>query len=79
MENDENTIKFYEAYVAAVIAKGTEETAKPAVIKKIAESYNTIGATYANTDKVKAVEYFNKTLAIDPTNAYALSSIKQLK
>jgi Tfp pilus assembly protein PilF len=79
MENDENTIKFYEAYVAAVIAKGAEETAKPAVIKKIAESYNTIGATYANTDKVKAVEYFNKTLAIDPTNAYALSSIKQLK
>jgi tetratricopeptide (TPR) repeat protein len=79
MENDENTIKFYEAYVAAVTAKGAEETAKPAVIKKIAESYNTIGAIYANTDKVKAVEYFNKTLVIDPTNAYALSSIKQLK
>ncbi len=79
MENDENTIKFYEAYIAAVTAKGAEETAKPAVIKKIAESYNTIGATYANTDKVKAVEYFNKTLVIDPTNAYALSSIKQLK
>lgn len=79
MENDENTIKFYEAYVAAVTAKGAEETAKPAVIKKIAESYNTIGATYANTDKVKAVEYFSKTLVIDPTNAYALSSIKQLK
>ncbi|MEY4432264.1 MAG: hypothetical protein RLZZ44_394 [Bacteroidota bacterium] len=79
MENDANTIKFYETYVAAVTAKGAEELAKPAVIKKIAESYNTIGATYANTDKVKAVEYFNKTLAIDPTNAYALSSIKQLK
>jgi tetratricopeptide (TPR) repeat protein len=79
LDNDANTIKFYEAYVAAVIAKGADEVAKPAVAKKIAESYNTIGATYANTDKVKAVEYFNKTLAIDPTNAYALSSIKQLK
>jgi Tfp pilus assembly protein PilF len=79
MENDENTIKFYETYVTAVSAKGAEELAKPAVIKKIAESYNTIGATYANTDKVKAIEYFNKTLAIDPANAYALSSIKQLK
>jgi tetratricopeptide (TPR) repeat protein len=79
LDNDANTIKFYEAYVAAVTAKGAEEVAKPAVAKKIAESYNTIGATYANTDKVKAVEYFNKTLAIDPTNAYALSSIKQLK
>jgi tetratricopeptide (TPR) repeat protein len=46
---------------------------------KFIESYNTMAAAYANTDKVKAVEYFNKTLAIDPTNAYALSSIKQLK
>ena len=79
LDNDANTIKYYEAYVAAVTAKGADEVAKPAVVKKIAESYNTIGATYANTDKVKAVEYFNKTLAIDPTNAYALSSIKQLK
>ena len=79
IDNDANTIKYYEAYVAAVTAKGANEVAKPAVVKKIAESYNTIGATYANTDKVKAVEYFNKTLAIDPTNAYALSSIKQLK
>ena len=79
LDNDANTIKFYEAYVAAVTAKGPEEVAKPAVAKKIAESYNTIGATYANTDKAKAIEYFNKTLAIDPTNAYALSSIKQLK
>lgn len=79
LDNDANTIKYYEAYVAAVTAKGADEVAKPAVIKKIAESYNTIGATYANSDKAKAIEYFNKTLAIDPTNAYALSSIKQLK
>ncbi|MEY4963729.1 MAG: hypothetical protein RLZZ323_1048 [Bacteroidota bacterium] len=79
LDNDANTIKYYEAYVAAVTAKGADEVAKPAVVKKIAESYNTIGATYANTDKAKAVEYFNKTLVIDPTNAYALSSIKQLK
>ncbi len=79
LENDENTIKNYELYVASVTSKGPEEVAKPAVIKKIAESYNTIGAIYANTDKLKAVEYFNKTLVIDPTNAYALSSIKQLK
>ena len=79
LDNDANTIKYYEAYVAAVTTKGADEVAKPAVVKKIAESYNTIGATYANTDKAKAVEYFNKTLVIDPTNAYALSSIKQLK
>ena len=27
----------------------------------------------------KAIEYFNKTLALDPTNEYAQSSIKTLK
>lgn len=79
LENNEMTIKNYEAYIAAVTAKGAEELAKPAVVKKIAESYNTIGATYATTDKVKAIEYFNKTLALDPANAYALNSIKILK
>lgn len=79
LDDDANTIKNYEAYVAAVSAKGADELAKPAVVKKLIESYNSIGAAYANTDKVKAVEYFNKTLVIDPANAYALSSIKQLK
>ena len=46
---------------------------------KLLEAYNTTAASYANTDKVKAVEYFNKTLAIDPTNAYAQDSISKLK
>lgn len=46
---------------------------------KLIESYNNMAASFANTDKMKAVEYFNKTLAIDPTNKYALDSIKILK
>ena len=79
LDNDPLTIKFYDAYVAAVTEKGADELAKPAVTKKVIESYNTIGASYANTDKVKAIEYFNKTLTIDPTNAYATASLKTLK
>ena len=79
LENDELTIKYYNDYVAIVTEKGPEELAKPAVIKKIIESYNTAGASYANTDKAKAIEYFNKTLAIDPANQYALDSVKSLK
>ncbi|PWA05722.1 tetratricopeptide repeat protein [Flavobacterium laiguense] len=79
LENDELMVKNYEEYVNIVTAKGPEELAKPAVIKKIVESYNTSAASYANTDKVKAKEYFNKTLAIDPTNQYALDSLKALK
>jgi tetratricopeptide (TPR) repeat protein len=79
LENDELTIKYYSDYVNIVTEKGPEELAKPAVIKKIIESYNTSAASYANTDKNKAIELFNKTLAIDPANQYALDSLKALK
>jgi tetratricopeptide (TPR) repeat protein len=79
LENDEMTIKYYNDYVAIVTEKGPEELAKPAVVKKIIESYNTAAASYANTDKTKAIEYFNKTLALDPANQYALDSLKSLK
>jgi hypothetical protein len=77
LENDANTTKFYEEYVRVVTEKGAEEVTKAKA--KIMESYNNIGANYANTDKAKAKEYFNKTLAIDPTNAYAISSLATLK
>ena len=79
MGNDEMTIKYYDAYVAKVTEKGPEELAKPATIKKVIEAYNTTAASYANTDKVKAKEYFAKTLALDPTNNYATESLKLLK
>jgi predicted Zn-dependent protease len=71
LEKDDVMTKNYEDYVAKVTALGAEETAKPAVKAKIIESYNNIAASYANTDKAKAIEYFNKTLALDPANAYA--------
>lgn len=77
LQNDANTTKFYEEYVRVVTEKGPEEVTKAKA--KIMESYNNIGANYANTDKAKAKEYFNKTLAIDPTNAYATSSLASLK
>jgi cytochrome c-type biogenesis protein CcmH/NrfG len=79
LENDEMTIKYYGDYVRIVTEKGPEELAKPAVVKKVIESYNTTGASYANSDKSKAIEFFNKTLTIDPANQYALESLKSLK
>lgn len=79
LENDEMTIKFYDAYVTKVTEKGPEELAKPAVVKKIVEAYNTTAASYGNKDKVKAIEYFTKTLALDPANDYATKSLALLK
>lgn len=79
LENDEMIIKYYQEYIDIVTAKGEEELAKPAVKTKFIESYNAIAAAYANTDKVKAKEYFAKTLALDATNEYAIQSLKTLK
>jgi tetratricopeptide (TPR) repeat protein len=77
--NDEMTIKYYENYIAKMTEKNAEELLKPTTIKKLVESYNNIAASYANTDKTKAIEYFNKTLTIDPVNPYATESLAKLK
>lgn len=79
LDNDEMMIKYYQEYITKATEKGPEELAKPAVKAKFIESYNNIAASYANTDKVKAKEYFAKTLALDPTNPYATESLKLLK
>lgn len=77
LEKDDLMAKYYEDYMKVVTEKGDEEVTKQK--SKFIEAYNNIGAFYANTDKSKAIEYFNKTLALDPTNNYALESIKLLK
>lgn len=79
LEKDDLMVQNYEDYVAKTTELGAEELAKDAVKAKIIESYNNIAASYANTDKSKAIEYFNKSLVIDPANKYATESIKILK
>ena len=79
LEKDDMMVKYYEDYLKVVTEKGPEELEKKAVKAKVIESYNNIAASYANTDKAKAIEYFNKTLALDPTNNYAIESLKTLK
>lgn len=77
MEADEMMAKYYQEYIDVVTAKGDEEIAKNKA--KFIEAYNNIAAVYANTDKMKAKEFLNKTLALDPANAYAIESMKLLK
>jgi tetratricopeptide (TPR) repeat protein len=76
--DDELMIKYYQQYIDIVTKKGPEEMAKATVKGKLIEAYNTMAA-YANTDKMKAIELFNKTLAIDPENGYAKQSVEMLK
>src|SRR6218665_212524 len=77
LENEENIIKYYQDYIRVVTEKGQEEIDKNK--PKFIESYNNIGSSYANTDKMKAKKIFNKTLAIDPANKFATSELKPLK
>jgi tetratricopeptide (TPR) repeat protein len=77
LENDDMMAKYYEDYLRVVTEKGAEEVTKNKA--KFMEAYNNIAAVYANSDKAKAIEYFNKTLALDPANEYALNSIKMLQ
>ena len=77
LEKEDMIIKYYEDYLRVVTEKGPEEVVKNKT--KFIESYNNIAASYANTDTTKAREYFNKTLELDPTNAYATESLKSLK
>ncbi len=77
LENDEMMASYYQQYIDVVTAKGEAEVTKNK--SKFIESYNNIAAHYANTDKAKAIELFNKTLALDPANNYAIESLKLLK
>ena len=69
-------VPFYEKYIELVTVTKPEKAA--ANKAGLIESYNNLGAYAAATDKEKAKEYFNKTLALDPQNALALDNIKYL-
>lgn len=76
LNNDDVMAVNYEKYIEIVIAKGDLEITKN--IKNVTDSYNSIAAYYAinKKDNEKAKEYFAKTLALDPTNEYATSAMK---
>lgn len=66
----------YDKYIAIVNGKGEAEIAKQK--DNLIGAYSDAGAYYAVTDKVKAKEYFNKALALDPTDQYAKSELSKL-
>jgi len=79
LENNEVMKKNYEDFVSKATEKGPEEMAKPLVKKKLIEAYNNIASTYLTSDKVKAKEYVNKSLGLDPTDKRALDLLAFLK
>jgi predicted Zn-dependent protease len=69
----------YDEYIRIVTAKGEAEVAKPAIKANLIEAYSNAGGYYAVTDKAKAIEYFNKAIALDPNDEYAKGELKRLQ
>lgn len=79
LENNEVMKKNYENFIVKATEKGPEELAKLSVKKKLIESYNNIASTYLTSDKLKAKEYVNKSLELDPADKRALDLLAFLK
>ena len=71
-------VPFYQQYVQLVTVTKPEKATTPSVVRGLIESYNNLGSLTIATDKEKAKEYFNKTLALDPANANAKDNLNYL-
>ncbi len=71
-------VPHYESYITLVTVTKPEKAKEPAVIRNLIDAYNNLAAYHSATDKEKAIEFLNKTLALDPQNAYATETLKVL-
>ncbi len=71
-------VPHYLKYIETVTVTRPEKASTPAVKSNLIDTYNYLGSYYSANDKEKSKEYLNKTLAIDPQNAYAIQSLKIL-
>lgn len=82
LDDDQNSkglmVPHFQKYIEVVLAKpdGLTDVRNK---KNLVESYNNLGAYYLKTDQAKSKELFNKAIALDPTNEYALSALNTLK
>ena len=78
LDKDDIMTKSYEEYLKIVTEKGEEEVTKSKT--KFIEAYNDMAEGYALlNNKIKAKELLNKTLELDPNNAFAIENMKLLK
>ncbi len=77
-ESNAQAVLDFEGYVKAITAKGDAEISKPAVKENLFNAYSYIGANYASTDKVKAIENFKKAAEINPNDTFVKESLQAL-
>lgn len=71
-------VPHFEKYIEVIAAK-PDGLADARNKKNLVEAYNNLGAYYIRNDQAKAKDLFNKAIALDPANEYALSVLKTLK
>ena len=81
LDDDQNSkglmVPFYERFIE-VVSEKPENLSDARFKKNLAEAYNNLGAFYIRSNQAKARDYFNKTIALDPTNTYAPEALKSL-
>ncbi|WP_184466465.1 tetratricopeptide repeat protein [Pedobacter sp. AK013] len=68
------SIPFFEKYISLV--KPEEQAANKT---NLVESYDYLGAYYADKDKAKAIDFLNKSIALDPQGPFAAAKLKELQ
>ena len=68
-------IPFFETFVQKVTEKPELVTANA---KKLSEAYDNLGGYYFNSDKAKAKDYFDKSVAVYPSGTFAAAKLKEL-
>lgn len=69
-------VPFFETFIQKVTVEKPELAAANA--KKLGEAYDNLGAFYGETDKTKALDYLNKSVAVNPAGTFAPAKIKEL-
>lgn len=72
-ENEEaiqKAVESYENYIQVVNEKGEAELSKDRTKRELLAGYMFLGSQYSQKDKAKAIEYFEKALALNPSEDY---------
>ncbi len=68
------SIPYFEKYISLV--KPEEQAANKT---NLVEAYDYLGAYYADKDKAKAIDFLNKSIALDPQGPFASAKLKELQ
>lgn len=70
------SIPYFEKYISLV---KPEEASAASTKPNLVEAYDYLGAYYSDKDKAKAIDFLNKSIALDPQGPFAAAKLKELQ